>query len=171
MEFVNNQEYSSSMIHINHDQSEIIENNLGTIKQNVSWNKVRHALKFSLRRKQDPPTSPVLNHPERIIPLISISVESDDDHLHDNKNQKKKKKSLTTNNFRQERIGEDSDQDDESNEYHNVHEKRKLYQNDRKNSSSNERQEVPTPLNFLITTDDDSLLTRKQSKIGILDSF
>jgi hypothetical protein len=173
VEFVNNHEESLSILHINHDQSEMIDINLNTVKQNVSWNKVRHALKFSLRRKQDPPTSPVLAHPERRIPSISISVENDDDRLHDNKRQKTKKKSLTTNNLRQDRIGEDSDQEDESIEYCNANQKRNSFRTDRTHSSSNERQDIPTALNFPITStiinDEDNLLARKQSKIGRLN--
>ena len=124
-------------------------------------------MKFSLRRKQD-----LLTHTERTIPAISILVESDDEHLQDNKLQKKKKKIVTKHTNRQGPVGEDSDQDDECVEFQSVHRKRKLYRNDRTNSSSNERQETSI-LNLpisLATIDDDTLLTRKQSKIGILNS-
>jgi hypothetical protein len=129
-----------------------------------NWNKVRHALKFSLRKKPDPPINSVLP-----IPAISISVESgDDDHLQDNKRKKKKKKFLTTNNNRKDFICEDSDHDDESIDLNRLDEKRKFYRNDKRNSSSNERQETNLPI-MIISADEEAILAGKQSKIGRLD--
>jgi len=130
-----------------------------------NWNKVRHALKFSLRRKPDPPSiNSVLP-----IPAISISVESgDDDHLQDNKHQKKKKKNLITNNNRKDFIYEDTDHDDESIDLNRLDEKRKFYRDNKRNSSSNERQETNLPI-MIISADEETILAGKQSKIGRLD--
>jgi len=130
-----------------------------------NWIKVRHALKFSLRRKPDPP----ITSPQLTIPAISISVESgeDDHHLQDNKREKKKKKILTTNDNRKDLIGEDTDHDDESIECNRSDQKRKLYRDDKRNSSSNERQDINFPIGSM-PTDDENLL-RKQSKIGRLN--
>jgi len=99
------------------------------------------------------------------IPAISISVESDDDHLQDNKYQKKKKKILTTNDNRRDFIGEDSDHDDESIELNRLPQRRKFYRNNQTNFSNYEPQEINLPITST-TVDDENLLTRKQSKIG-----
>jgi hypothetical protein len=111
-----------------------------------NWSKVRHALKFSLRRKAEPRVNPIVP-----IPAISISIESggggDDDHLQENKNQKKKKNISTTN---QHLTGDDTDHDDESIEL-----QQKQYQG--RNSSNNENN---------LPIEDEQLLARKQSKIG-----
>jgi hypothetical protein len=169
----NNHQYSSSMLQIDHEQSEMMDSNLtlgiSPLPTWQNWNKVRHALKFSLGRKHTSPNPSLLINTERQIPAISISVDSDDDHLSDNKRSKKKKKKSLISNHRQ---GEDSDQDDESNEFIRTHHKRIIYGNDT-NSSSNERQEPPTSNLHCssLTVDDDTLLTRKQSKIGILHFY
>ena len=66
-------------------------------------------------------------------------------------------------------IGEDTDQDDESIQFVKAYHKRRLYGNETSNPSSNERQETSSanvPSNTSIM-DDEALLTRKQSKIGI----
>ena len=60
------------------------------------WSKVRDALRLSLRRKPDSASSPPLIHVDKPIPMISISVESDDEHLPDRRNSKKAKKKTTT---------------------------------------------------------------------------
>jgi hypothetical protein len=129
-----------------------------------NWNKVRHALKFSLRKKADPPINSILT-----IPAISISIESgDDDHLQDNKHQKKKKKNLIINNNRKDFIYEDTDHDDESIDLNRLDEKRKFYRDNKRNSSSNERQETNLPI-MITSADDENTLAQKQSKIGRLD--
>jgi hypothetical protein len=140
-DYLNHHEDSSSIMHI---ESDAMDGNIG-LPNSPSWNnwsKVRHALKFSLRRKVEPPISPI-----GPIPAISISIESDDDHLQENKNQKKKKKILNNN---QHLTGDDTDHDDESIEL-----QQKRYQG--RNSSS---YEINLPV------EDEQLLTRKQSKIG-----
>jgi len=132
-----------------------------------NWSKVRHALKFSLRRKHDYSTSPPFSHVDRQIPTISVSIESDDDHLQDNKRltKKKKKKIITTNENQQMIIGEDTDQDDAATQFVKAYHKRRLYENDTPNSSSTERQEASST-NIRSNIDDETLSARKQSKIG-----
>ena len=140
-DYLNHHEDSSSMMHI---ESDATDSNVG-FPNSPSWNnwsKVRHALKFSLRRKVEPPISSI-----GPIPAISISVESDDDHLQENKNQKKKKKIINNN---QHLTGDDTDHDDESIELH-----QKRYHGG--NLLSNENS---------LPVEDEQLLTRKQSKIG-----
>jgi hypothetical protein len=133
-----------------------------------AWSKVRHALKFSLGRKQGSPSTPPLVHAERQIPTISISIESDDEHLQENKRLKKKKKIITTNDNRQTIVGEDTDQDDESVQFVRAYHKRRLYENETPTSSSTDRQETSSSNVPFHTTnaDDEILLTRKLSKIG-----
>jgi hypothetical protein len=124
------------------------------------WNKVRHALKFSIRRKPDPspPTNPVLT-----IPAISISSESNQNYLQDNKRQKKKKELITTNDNRRDLINEDADRDDESIDLNTIHQKQESYRNNRINSSTND---INSPMTTM-PVEDENLLSRKQSKIGI----
>lgn len=131
-------------------------------------------MKFSLRRKQDSPTSPPLSHAERQIPTINISIESDDDQLQDNKHLKKKTKIITTNDNRQITVGEDTDQDDESMQSVRAHHKPRLYGNETPNSSSLDRQDTPPVVNLPCNNsnaDDENLLMRKQSKIGIYNKI
>ena len=121
------------------------------------WNKVRHALKFSLRRKAT--DIPVIN-PISMIPSISISVESaDDEQVVERRESKKKKKSLPNNDHRRDVVEEETDHEDDSIDSRRVDQKRESYRSNRMNSSSNE---TSTP----IPTDDDPTLARKQSKIG-----
>jgi hypothetical protein len=107
-------------------------------------------------------------HAERQIPTISISIESDDEHLQENKRLKKKKKIITTNDNRQTIVGEDTDQDDESVQFVRAYHKRRLYENETPTSSSTDRQETSSSNVPFHTTnaDDEILLTRKLSKIG-----
>jgi len=125
-----------------------------------NWNKLRRALSFTRRRKQQSSTSPVLNHAERTIPAISISFESEDDRLHDNnKRQMKKKKIRIPNDSRRDLNNEDTDQDDECIEFNRTQHERKIYRNDTGNSAN-------LPISSTII-DDDSSSSHKQSKIGI----
>lgn len=140
----------------------------------ATWNKVRHALKFSLRRKQDPPASPPLAHIERQVPTISISIESDDEQVQENhlskRKEKKKSPTVISHDHRQTIVGEETDQDDESTQFVRAHYKRRLDGNETPNSSSAERQEPLSSINLPVDvwpTDDENLLTRKQSKIGM----
>ncbi|UJR22333.1 hypothetical protein I4U23_025395 [Adineta vaga] len=161
VDFVNNHEDSSSMVHVDHDQSEAIENNLGsiTVPNWNNWNKLRHALSFSRRRKQRSPTSPSLQHTERTIPAISISLESDDDRLNDHKYQQKKNKQIrTANNSRRDLNNDDSD-DDEFVEFKRIHHERQGMQPPSSTSSSY------LPINSTVI-DDDNSFTRKPSKIA-----
>lgn len=123
------------------------------------WSKVRHALKFSLRRKTEPP---MLN-PVNVIPSISISMESgDDEHVHENREtlmMMKKKRNIPTNINRRDLLGDESDHDDELMEFHPIDQKREFYRNYQMNSSSNDT-------NTQMTIDEDQPLARKQSKIG-----
>ncbi|UJR26770.1 hypothetical protein I4U23_008084 [Adineta vaga] len=154
----------SSILPTDHDQSELIENNSAS-----PWNKVRHAFRFSLRRKHDNTTSPPLSRLDRQIPTINISIESDDDPSKDHKRLKKKKKRITTTNDNQAAfIGEDSDQDDESTQVVRAYHRRRLYGNDTATSSSTERHEASsiTLRSNTSNVDDETLLTRKQSKIA-----
>ena len=134
-----------------------------------SWNKVRHAFRFSLRRKHGHTTSPPLAHVDRQIPTINVSIESDDEHLKDNKRlKKKKKKNPTVDENQSTIIGDDSDHDDQSVQLVRAYHRRRLYGNDTATSSSTERQEASS-ITLRSTTsnnDEETLLTRKQSKIG-----
>jgi len=76
-----------------------------------------------------------------------------------------KNKILTTNDNRPILVGEETDQDDESTQFIRTYHKGRLEENETTNSSSVDRQETPTSINTNI--DDENLLTRKQSKIGI----
>ncbi|CAF1274330.1 unnamed protein product [Rotaria magnacalcarata] len=172
---INNQD-SLSVSHIDHDQCEPADNHsvASSEPNRNNWAKVRHALKFTLRRKHGgvPASAPATNS-ERQIPTISISVESDDDHLQDNKltSKKKKKKIIsitTTTDNRQTVTGDDTDQEDESIQYVGAYHKGNLYVNEISNSASMERQEASStstpPIN--LNMDDEALLTRKPSKIA-----
>lgn len=184
--FVYNQEDSSSILPIDHEQSELNDNNLSRVEKTFlyfikifvfkdsqstpTWNKVRHALKFTLRKKQGTHHSPPLSHIERQIPTISVSIESDDEQLQDTKCLKKKKKIQTTNDNRQTNIGEDTDQDDESTQFVKAYHKKRLDGNETSHSSSTDRQETASAVSIHYTPtnpDDEHLLIRKQSKIGI----
>ncbi|CAF0886920.1 unnamed protein product [Adineta steineri] len=166
----NQQDNSSSIFLNDHDQPDQNDQNLGLTTWN-NWNKVRHAFKFSLRRKNDYTTSPPLLHVDRQIPTINVSIESDDDHLQDNKRlKKKKKKTVITTDNQQRTIGDDSDQDDESRQFVRAYHKRRLYEDHTATSSSTERQEASVinlrSTNNTTSMDDENLLTRKQSKIA-----
>jgi hypothetical protein len=128
-------------------------------------------LKFSLRRNEDFSTSSPLPYVDRQIPTISISIGSDDDQLQENKSfKKKKKKNLMTNDNRQIIVGEETDQDDESTQFMKAYHKKRLDGNEITNSLGTDRQEIASATNILFHTsnpDDEHLLTRKQSKIGI----
>ena len=81
---------------------------------------------------------------------------------------KKKKKLITTNANQQITIGEDTDQDNESIQFVRTYHRRRLYRNDIATSSSTERQEASLT-NLRSNTsniDDETVLIRKQSKIG-----
>lgn len=136
-----------------------------------NWSKVRNALKFTLRRKHTLSSNPTITNIERQIPIISISVESDDDILHESRSGSKKKKIQTTSSAshsRQILTGDDTDQEDESMQFVNTCHKRKPWSNDTTNSSSVERQEAICPNSPVSNSnnDDELLLTRKPSKIG-----
>ena len=130
-----------------------------------TWNKVRHALRFSLRRKPESPTHASLANIQRQIPTISISIESDDDQLQVEKLVKmKKKKLLITNDNRQILGAEDTDQDDESTQFVRTYHRLRFDENETVNS-----QDTASSTNLPQQTsnlDDEQLLTRKQSKIG-----
>lgn len=67
-------------------------------------------------------------------------------------------------------IGEETDQDDESTQFIRTYHKGKLDSNETINSSTIDRQETPISINSISNSsniDDENLLTRKQSKIGI----
>ena len=138
------------------------------------WSKVRDALRLSLRRKPDSTSSPPLIHVDKPIPMISISIESDDEHLPDRRNSKKaKKKTMATTLVRHEAsaalIDDDSDHDDESMPLVRGQQRRRPDGHDAGHSSSTERQETwasNAACQSVTGIDDDPLLTRKQSKIG-----
>ncbi|CAF0893415.1 unnamed protein product [Rotaria sordida] len=168
VDLINNHEDLSSISGIiDHEQSKLIDNNLG-VSNLTNWNRVRHALRFSLRRKPNLQMSPILIHTERTIPVINILNDNDNDHIQDNINEKKKKKSLINIDNQRILTGEDTDQDDECIEYNRVQHKRQLYKNYPINSSNNERQDISTSIlfNHSSTLDDDTLLSRKQSRIA-----
>ncbi|CAF0732868.1 unnamed protein product [Adineta ricciae] len=141
--YTNQQEDSPpSILTAGHELLDLTENNSGSVPTS-SWNKVRHAFRFSLRRKHDHTTSPPLAHVDRQIPTISVSIESDDDHLKDNKRlKKKKKKNPTVDENQSTIIGDDSDPDDQSVQLVRAYHRRRLYGNDTATSSSTERQEA-----------------------------
>ncbi|CAF3386314.1 unnamed protein product [Rotaria socialis] len=169
---INNQEDSLSVSHIDQNQCEPADSHsaVSSGPNRNNWSKVRHALKFTLRRKHGgvPASAPATNS-ERQIPTISISVESDDDHLQDNKPTSKKKKIIsTTTDNRQIITGDDTDQEDESIQCVGAYHKRNLDVNEISNSASIERQETSstnTPFTNL-SMGDEALLTRKPSKIA-----
>ncbi|CAF4667829.1 unnamed protein product [Rotaria sp. Silwood1] len=168
--FANNQEDSSSLSYIDHDQSDPIDNNgLSFVPNRNNWNRVRHAFKFSFRRKPGSPSSSPVPTIERHIPTINIPLESDDDHLQENKLSPKKKKFVTTtSDNRQMIMGDDTDQEDESIQFIRSCHKRKFNGNEIINSSILERQETSS-MNLscnISNIDDEPLLTRKQSKIA-----
>ncbi|CAF2738026.1 unnamed protein product [Rotaria sp. Silwood2] len=185
VDFINNHEDLSSMSGVDHDHSKMIDNNLGIqnkieycsffcyyifllsgVPNLTNWNsRVRHAFKFSLRRKPTSQTSPLLIHTERIIPVINISNENDDDHVQDHINQKTKKKILTHTDNQRALTGEDTDQDDECIEFNRVHHKRELYRNHTINYSSHEQQDTSNLFHHSSLFDDDSSLSHKQSRI------
>ncbi|CAF4082145.1 unnamed protein product, partial [Rotaria sp. Silwood2] len=187
VDFINNHEDLSSMSGVDHDHSKMIDNNLGIqnkieycsffcyyifllsgVPNLTNWNsRVRHAFKFSLRRKPTSQTSPLLIHTERIIPVINISNENDDDHVQDHIHQKTKKKILTHTDNQRALTGEDTDQDDECIEFNRVHHKRELYRNHTINYSSHEQQDTSNLFHHSSLFDDDSSLSHKQSRIGI----
>lgn len=161
---------SPSFTSFDHDSSELIDNNSKDSNSVPKWNKVRHAFRFSLRRKADSPTSSPLANIRRQIPTISISLESDDDQLQDENCLKKKKKKLfNTNDSRQITGVEDTDQDDESTHFVRTYHRTKLDENETTNSSSTDRHDASSSTNLPYQTfnaDDEQLLTRKQSKIA-----
>lgn len=115
------------------------------------------------------PSSPPVQD-ERKIPTISVSIESDDDHLNDNKLALKKKKLVTTtsNDNRQMITAEDTDQEDESNHMVRVYQKGRANGNETPNLLRTERHGTSST-NITLTTsniDDEGLLSRKPSKIG-----
>lgn len=145
--FTNNPDESSSMMHL---ESDLNEQNFNP----SSWNRVRHAFKFSLRRKPHAPMNSSLT-----IPAISISLDSDDDRLQEqnsNHNRSFKQKKNVTNHHHHDET------DDESFELNRFDEKRQIYRIVRANSSSND---INLPV---ITTmiDEDHLSSAKSSKIG-----
>lgn len=138
-----------------------------------TWNRVRHAFRFTLRRKTDTPsTSPLPHHIERQIPTISISLESEDDLVQDQRLSKTKKRSATvsSNDHRQILVGDETDHDDESTQV--IRTSRRTQRNGNESSivSSIDRQEIHPSFNPT-NTDDEHVLTRKQSKIGRLVLF
>ncbi|CAF1352487.1 unnamed protein product, partial [Adineta ricciae] len=160
--YTNQQEDSSPSIPTTgHELLDLIENSSGSVPTS-SWNKVRHAFRFSLRRKHDHITSLPLAHADRQIPTISVSIESDDEHLKDNKRLKKKKKKNPTLDENQSTIiGDDSDPDDRSVQLVRAYHRRRLYGNDTATSSSTERQEASS-ITLRSTTsnnDEETLLT------------
>ncbi|CAF1226596.1 unnamed protein product [Adineta steineri] len=162
VDFIISHDDSSSMLHVDNDQSDLSSSNL------PKWNKLRHALSFSRRRRKRSPTTPALNNIERIIPAISISLESDDDRLEDTKHHKKKKKKIrTTNSSRRDLNNDDTDEDAYA-EFKNIHSERKNYRNYTENSLHSGLKTTSTsylPINSGII-DDDTSYTRKQSKIA-----
>lgn len=155
MDFLNTHEDSSSLIHVDHDQSEVTENNFGssTTPNWNNWNKLRHALSFSRRRKRHLPMSSGLSHTERTIPAISISFESDDDRLNDPKHQRKKTQSIRTANNSRRELNNDDSEDEDLIEF-------------RRQGISPVSTSSYLPTNSTIM-DDDNSFSRKQSKIGI----
>lgn len=136
-----------------------------------NWIRVRHALKFTLRRKPTIPHSPPLSHLDRQIPTISVSLESDDEHLSENKRTKKSKKNNhLSNDNGATGMADETDLDDESMQFVRTYHRRRLEENETTQSSSIERHDT-SATNIPLTSapmDDDALLTRKQSKIGRL---
>lgn len=134
-----------------------------------NWIRVRHALKFTLRRKPTTAHSPPLSHIDRQIPTISVSLESDDEHLSENKQAKKTKKISTTNNDNGATgMPDETDLDDESIQFVRGYHRQRLDENEATQSSSFERHDLSST-NIQLTSspiDDESSLTRKQSKIG-----
>ena len=139
-----------------------------------AWNRVRHAFRFTLRRKTDLPTIPPLpHHLDRQIPTISVSLESEDDLLHEHRSSSKKKKrsaTVSSNDHRAILIGDETDHDDESTQVTRISRRARLDGNEASNLSNADRHEMLPSFNST-NTDDENLLTRKQSKIGRLIFF
>ena len=195
-DIIHHLEDSSSMFQLDHEQSDLIDSSTGTGPGLVSrsieypssfqgssslttwhnWVKVRHALKFSLRRKQPSPNSPPSLHRDRQIPTISVSIESDEEHLEEHRRQKKKKNnnnSINTNDNRRAVLADETDLDDESTQFVRAHHRQRLDGNETTHSSSTDRQDTSSsnvPLHSS-TMDDETILTRKQSKIGQLKTI
>lgn len=109
-------------------------------------------------------------HLDRQIPTISVSIESDEEHPEEHRRQKKKNNnnSINTNDNRRAVIADETDLDDESMQFVRAHHQRRLDGNETTHSSSTDRQDTSSshvPLRSL-ALDDETILTRKQSKIG-----
>ena len=134
-----------------------------------NWIRVRHALKFTLRRKPIIPPSPPLSHPDRQIPTISVSLESDDEQLGESKRARKSKKNSSNQDNGAVGMADETDVDDESMQFvRTYHRRRRLGENETTQSSTLERHDTSATQSRLTSSpiDDEPLLTRKQSKIG-----
>ena len=190
-ETIHHLEDGSSMFKLDYEQADLIDSSAGrshglgwgvtrallrcsgssSLPTWHNWVRVRHALKFSLRRKQPSASSPPLAHPDRQIPTISVSIESDEEHLEEQKRQKKKKKSTITGiDTRRALLADETDLDDESTHFVRAYHQRRLDGNETTNSSSTDRQDTSSSNvpSHALAMDDETTLTRKQSKIGRL---
>jgi hypothetical protein len=132
------------------------------------WIKVRHALKFSLRRKPIPSTSQPLIHADRCIPTISVSLDSDDEHASEQGRKAMMKESINRIDDHTVTNADETDLDDESmldsrtyrQQRNDNNEIVRLFGSEHQQTSFNNVQSQTS------TIDDEVMLTRKQSKIG-----
>ena len=126
-------------------------------------------MKFSLGRKQGLASGSPLTHVKRPIPTISISIESDDDYLQEDKlSNLEKKSTITKSDNQQMLIGEDNEQDNESTQFASMHHRSRSHQDEALNLSNMESEEKASTSSPLNTSniDGEAILTRKESKIG-----